>query len=62
MVEIMFHDQPDMKFEDALSSAMLAKNTLINIYRFSPLKLVTGEQHQLPGAHGVQSTALKEEE
>ena len=54
-------DDKSLKFPEALSSAVLAKNTLINVYGFSPLQLVTRRQPQLPGASSDNLAGLGEE-
>ena len=40
MVEILMDQKPNMSFEEALRSAVFAKNMLINVYGFSPLQIV----------------------
>ena len=50
MLEKMLHDDPSMKFEDALSKAVYARNTMINVNGFSPAQILAGKQPRLPGA------------
>ena len=50
MLEKMLHDDPSMKFEDALAKAVYARNTMINVNGFSPAQILAGKQPRLPGA------------
>ena len=61
MIAKMMNDDKNLKFPEALSSVVLAKNTLINVYGFSPLQLVTGRQPRLPGASSDNLVGLGEE-
>ena len=61
MIAKMMDDDKSLKFPEGLSSAVIAKNTLINVYGFSPLQLVTGRQSRLPGASRDNLAGLREE-
>ena len=61
MIAKMMDDDKCLKFPEALSSAVFAKNTLVNVYGFSPLQIVTGRQPQLPGANSDKLAGLGEE-
>ena len=50
MLEKMLDSNSNMNFEQALSAAIFAKNTLINVSRFSPMQIVFGIQPNIPGA------------
>ena len=54
-------EDKNLKFDVALKSAMLAKNTLVNVYGYSPLQLVTGKQPRLPGVSNDNLAAMGEE-
>ena len=61
MIEIMMDENPNLKFEDALESAVYAKNILVNVYGYSPLQLVLGKQPRLPGMGDDGLAAMEEE-
>ena len=62
MIEILMDEDPNLKFEDALSSAVFAKNMLVNVYGFSPLQLVTGKQPRIPGTTSDGLAAMEAED
>ena len=61
IIEKLISDDQKLPFEEALSSAVFAKNMLVNVYGYSPLQLVTGKQPKLPGATSDQLTAQEGE-
>ena len=50
MVEKIMDSDKSISFEDALSKAVYAKNTMLNVHGFSPAQILTGRQPRLPGA------------
>ena len=61
IIEKLISDDKQLPFAEALSSAVFAKNMLVNVYGYSPLQLVIGKQPKLPGATSDQLTALEGE-
>ena len=48
MLHGVLHDNPDMALDTALAWACTAKNTLSNVYGYSPYQLVLGQNPRLP--------------
>ena len=48
MLHGVLHDHPDMALDTALAWACTAKNTLANVYGYSPYQLVLGQNPRLP--------------
>ena len=61
MVERMLDGNPHMKFEHALSAAIFAKNTMVNVSGFSPMQVAYGIQPRIPGAAHETSPPANEE-
>ena len=62
MVQKIMDGDPKIKFEDALSQAVFAKNTLLNVHGYSPSQILTGKQPRAPGATADNTPAQDEEE
>ena len=61
IVEKILDSNPSMDFHQALSAAVFAKNTLLNVSGFSPMQIVFGKQPKIPGAaHNNQPPANEE--
>ena len=61
MVERILDGNPQMKFDLALSAAVFAKNTMLNVSGFSPMQITYGAQPRIPGAaHGNSPPANEE--
>ena len=50
MVEKILDSSPKMDFRQALSAAVFAKNTLLNVSGYSPMQITFGKQPNIPGA------------
>ena len=61
MVEKILDGNSKMDFNQALSAAIFAKNTLINVQGFSPMQIVFGAQPRIPGAAQNNSPPANEE-
>ena len=50
MVEKILDGSPQRKFNWALSAAIFAKNTMLNVNGFSPMQITYGTQPRIPGS------------
>ena len=46
----MMEQDPNLKIQDALPAAIFAKNSMQNVYGYSPIQIMFGRMPRLPGA------------
>ena len=61
MLEKMLDSNPNMSFNQALSAAIYAKNTLLNVSGFSPMQITFGLQPRIPSAAQENKLPANEE-
>ena len=57
----MMDGDSKLSFRQGLSAAIFAKNTLLNVYGFSPMQVVFGKQPRIPGAAHENKPPANEE-